>query len=383
MPTTLRLRWTGKRSEHILLNVIHRGPRDLDLKLIGTDFEKLYSGKVKDSSAKSLQASNFTGNLEEWKSILGLALRHLRPSGTLPEHLQGIQAVGAIDGSTLTVTIQRRIDDITQRLGTIKLEETDEEVNTLEWADQATAASDDLRSQLETLQSSVASQQKQITRLTNELDNLIRAKKEHEDELFSKFAALLNAKKLKIRDQQRLLAGAQVDHDAAQEVNDARSRTARREPGASRKGKRKANDAPKPTQDGDTEDEDDEETDLGTANGEDDEEERRRQETPETDDEDIAEAELGGSVDGAGTTTQPDDSQTTRRVVERQKASESQSSRSAPTRTAQGSSQRMKLDESPPGRRMRGREAAAKQRTPPPTSNAPVEDEDDETEDEL
>jgi hypothetical protein len=40
---------------------------------------------------------------------------------------------------------------------------------------------------------------------------LIRAKEEHEDALLHKFAELLNAKKLKIRDQQRLLATAKVD----------------------------------------------------------------------------------------------------------------------------------------------------------------------------
>lgn len=319
MPTTLRLRWTGKRSEHLLLNVSARGPGDLDLKLIGTDFDKLYSAKVKESSAKSLQSSNFTGNLEDWKSILGFALQHRRPDGPLPDSLQGIEAVGAVSGSTLTVTIQRKIDDITQRLGTIKLEETeDEEVNTLEWASQAVAASDELRSQLETSQASLMSLQNQVARLTNELDNLVKAKKEHEDELLSKFAALLNAKKLKIRDQQRLLAGAQVDQDVADEVSTARNDTAKRAPGPSREGKRKANGAAQPMEDELTPDEDDEQADRTTVNEEDEDEQRRRQETPETDDEDMADDEVAAAgPDGAGATTQPDNSQTTRRIETR------------------------------------------------------------------
>jgi len=49
--------------------------------------------------------------------------------------------------------------------------------------------------------------------LTKQLDDLLEAKKEHEDLLLEKVALLLNEKKLKIRDQQRLLSTAKVDEE--------------------------------------------------------------------------------------------------------------------------------------------------------------------------
>ena len=45
----------------------------------------------------------------------------------------------------------------------------------------------------------------------SQLDNLIEEKTSHENALLEKFRQLINSKKLKIRDQQRLLAGAKVD----------------------------------------------------------------------------------------------------------------------------------------------------------------------------
>lgn len=85
----------------------------------------------------------------------------------------------------------------------------------------------------------MTAQQKTVERLTADLDALTKAKKDHEAELLKKFAALLNSKKLKIRDQQRLLASAKVDPKAASKVQQARAAQSR-VPTGSRSGKRKA-----------------------------------------------------------------------------------------------------------------------------------------------
>merc|ERR1711939_405777 len=84
--------------------------------------------------------------------------------------------------------------------------------------------------------------------LNQQLEDLVKAKKDHEDELLKKFAALLNTKNLKIRDQQRLLAGAKIPKDAAEAVRDARDSdvaSGRRASGARRQ-KRKANSSAEP-----------------------------------------------------------------------------------------------------------------------------------------
>lgn len=62
----------------------------------------------------------------------------------------------------------------------------------------------DLRGNLKTSQARVEDLDRQLAALT-------KAKIESEAELISKFCDLINAKKLKIRDQQRLLASAQPD----------------------------------------------------------------------------------------------------------------------------------------------------------------------------
>jgi DNA double-strand break repair and V(D)J recombination protein XRCC4 len=57
----------------------------------------------------------------------------------------------------------------------------------------------------------VSTAEETINKLNGQLEELINAKSEHESQLISKFVQLLNEKKLKIRNQQRLLASARVD----------------------------------------------------------------------------------------------------------------------------------------------------------------------------
>lgn len=61
------------------------------------------------------------------------------------------------------------------------------------------------------LQGKLTAQLEHNQRLQKQLKELIQAKEEHENALLQKFTEVLNAKKLKIRDQQRLLATAKID----------------------------------------------------------------------------------------------------------------------------------------------------------------------------
>lgn len=135
-----------------------------------------------------------------------------------------------------------------------------EDVQLYDWTGFAVTRADALAHQLATFQSTVAEHQKTIDDLTTQLDDLVKAKKSHQDEMLRKFAALLNTKKLKIRDQQRLLAHAKVDPGAADQVQQARSGTDGRKPDLSRSSKRKADIS---SHEPETDDEDFEQTDLG------------------------------------------------------------------------------------------------------------------------
>ncbi|KAF2216281.1 hypothetical protein CERZMDRAFT_20788, partial [Cercospora zeae-maydis SCOH1-5] len=209
----LRLRRTDNKSAHLLVHVAREGRDDLDLKLIGTDKSELYVVSFTKAETKSFQDRNFRGNQDEWETLLKFSLLHYRSDALLPASLHGVETVAAISGSTATITVRKNVGGITQRLGTIHLHEnTDQtEIDTFDWVEIAAAEADELRSQLDGLQSSVESQKDSLAKLNTDLDMLVKAKKAHEDELLRKFAALLNAKKLKIRDQQRLLNGAKAD----------------------------------------------------------------------------------------------------------------------------------------------------------------------------
>jgi uncharacterized coiled-coil protein SlyX len=64
------------------------------------------------------------------------------------------------------------------------------------------------------LEAQLAEQKQMVDKLNAQVKSLGEAKQEHEDALLQKFSELLNSKKLKIRDQQRLLSTAKIDPDA-------------------------------------------------------------------------------------------------------------------------------------------------------------------------
>ncbi|EMC96314.1 hypothetical protein BAUCODRAFT_70602, partial [Baudoinia panamericana UAMH 10762] len=202
----LRLRRTDAEGQYLLVSVSQAGSKSLDLKLVASEGEHVYPTNIRETNVKSLQASNYSGSLEEWKTILKCALLHDFSDGQRTD-LQGVESVAAISGDKLTITIRKNISGITQRLGSIRLQQNEEEEASLfDWACTAVTIADSLREQMTALQTSAASHQEQVAKLNRQLDDLVQAKKAHEEELLKKFAVLINEKKLKIRQQQRLLA---------------------------------------------------------------------------------------------------------------------------------------------------------------------------------
>lgn len=135
-----------------------------------------------------------------------------RLQGREADTLLGLETVAAIDGPLLTITLRKNISGITQRLGTITLKQDDSQaIELFDWAGTAVAATTTLESEVASLSVKYHDQQEALAKLNGQLEGLIKAKEEHENELLQKFTELLNAKKLKIRDQQRLLTGAKVD----------------------------------------------------------------------------------------------------------------------------------------------------------------------------
>ena len=178
---------------------------------------------------------------EEWESLLLHTLLQQRCSQDRKSILEKHEVVATISGPRLGIIFRKNIEGIIQRLGELTLQKDEDlEIDTVSWAHIAAQRSNTLEGEIESLTANFDSQSRAIQKLNQQLDDLIDAKREHEHALLQKFVELLNAKKLKIRDQQRLLAAAKVDSEIAAKVQAARSTTKARTPGDSREAKRKA-----------------------------------------------------------------------------------------------------------------------------------------------
>lgn len=98
------------------------------------------------------------------------------------------------------------------RLGSIKLQyDENVEIELFDWNVLVIDDRDDTEIQARDLQKRFDEQQVTLNKLNIQLQELVEAKRRHEDELLEKFRCLLNSKKAKIRDQMRLLSTVKID----------------------------------------------------------------------------------------------------------------------------------------------------------------------------
>jgi DNA double-strand break repair and V(D)J recombination protein XRCC4 len=129
-----------------------------------------------------------------------------------------------------------------QKLGTITLAEDAEaleKIDLFEWCGLAVTSKNTIAEELASQQKAVHEKGEQVKKLEDALSELEKLKNDHEMDLLEKFSLLLNEKKLKIRDQQRLLASSNVDPATLAAVEETRS-VRHHSAGPSRRGKRKA-----------------------------------------------------------------------------------------------------------------------------------------------
>lgn len=99
-----------------------------------------------------------------------------------------------------------------QRLGSLSLAQDDEQaIELFDWTAMAVARAEAAESHLTSLRGRYRAAEETIDLLNKQLEEFILAKNQHEELLMADVAQLLNQKKLKIRNQQRLLATATVD----------------------------------------------------------------------------------------------------------------------------------------------------------------------------
>lgn len=120
--------------------------------------------------------------------------------------LRNLELSAHISGDQLILAFRKNISGIQQRVAELSLQQDDNhELDTLAWVSTAVQRVNDVNRQFQTLQARRRDQDEVVRKLRQQLEELVQAKAEHEEELLEKLGRLLNAKKLKIRNQQRLI----------------------------------------------------------------------------------------------------------------------------------------------------------------------------------
>lgn len=203
----------------VLIHVTSKGSEELDLDLVATESTTVFKGKLRKRKLKNLTAKNYNGKEDEWEAILRYVLLGGKFSTISDDQKRSLEAGASVQGKdgqkTLSITFRNRIDDITQRIGAIELSQDDEEqISLFDWTALAVDKNKTLEEELTKLSITNDKYKAAIVQLQSQLADLVKAKAEHEEQLLSKFVLLLNEKKLKIRDQQRILQAAVKDKDA-------------------------------------------------------------------------------------------------------------------------------------------------------------------------
>ncbi|OCT52478.1 hypothetical protein CLCR_10398 [Cladophialophora carrionii] len=222
----VRLLQDNQEETPILINVSRKeGGDELDLDLLATDGTAAFTSKVRRRNLKKLRAKNYDGPDDEWSntvlSVLGPKTRSTAGSPQQADLDVTCSFSGKGSNRTLSLVFCNKVEDITQRLGTIELPQNtdaEDDVDLFGWTSQAIEQRDRLQDEVTGLRGQVKTKDDIVAGLQKQIDELVEAKAEHEKQMLSKFALLLNEKKLKIRNMQRILSTAKIDQKKLREL---------------------------------------------------------------------------------------------------------------------------------------------------------------------
>ena len=201
----------------------------------------LTADEVRQSRVFKLRDKRNQLNDDQWEDVLHSTLLQRRTQASEASILEKLEVLATITGDRLLMVFRNNISAITQQLGEVVFKKDEsQEIDIRKWTGTAVERSNELDREVQDLILKYDEQSKKMEKLNNQLEDLIKAKKEHEDSLLRNFRELLNTKKLKIRDQKRILASAKFDPKQAAKLQGARSISQPHAATHSRAGKRKA-----------------------------------------------------------------------------------------------------------------------------------------------
>jgi hypothetical protein len=144
--------------------------------------------------------------------------------------------------ASLAISFRTRIEDITQRLGGLELPQTADtgNVDMFGWTSQVIDQRDKFEDDILAERQQASKSNETIASLQRQLEELIKAKEEHETELLSKFAAVLNEKKLRLRNFERHMSTGKVDKRALDRLEESLPDSAEDEPRGKKRSARNA-----------------------------------------------------------------------------------------------------------------------------------------------
>jgi hypothetical protein len=176
---------------------------------------------------KKLRSKSYEGSDDEWAQLVSSVLDPSVQSPIDSLTNASLEVACSVSGKepkrSLSVTLNNKVEEITQRLGTIGFAETQdtEDVDLFGWASQATEQRDSLRAQAATLEKVVHQRDKDVSSLQKQIDELVAAKLEHEKQMLAKFAMLLNEKKRRIRELEGIMSGVELPEEIREELRAA------------------------------------------------------------------------------------------------------------------------------------------------------------------
>ncbi|KEY70435.1 hypothetical protein S7711_06600 [Stachybotrys chartarum IBT 7711] len=194
----LKLNRSDSASAHVLIEATPQGSKPLDLKLVATEGVGIFVASLKDDRVNSLRVKNCPASEDEWHSILqSLFTQEPHPD---------IEATATVETeSLLSITIRKRLQGITQRLGSVDLTYEYREIELFDWCAIAADAAATNRKAAHALENRVSEQDGIIAELKAQLDELVRAKEEDETALLRNARDLINEKKVKIREYHKII----------------------------------------------------------------------------------------------------------------------------------------------------------------------------------
>jgi len=205
--SVLRLIRTDDPGIPCIVLIYSNGPEVLDIELIASEGQSAWATTIAHKRISKLRAQGQDMSEASWREALKHGLQLAGPE-TSQKHLEGVEMVSMITSKgRMNLLLRRSIGELTQRLGIIELQPTEDDNFDL-WAGCVAGAglNTEARQYAQSLSSRLVEQNERNRVLQRQLKDLEEAKLMHENALVQRFSEVLNAKKAKVREQQRLLA---------------------------------------------------------------------------------------------------------------------------------------------------------------------------------